>query len=122
MEVYGETDGYVFRATDGHAFVIFKDKDSGKVNLLDPSFIPPTRTMIELPEIPNGTVMLKEIDQVPNPKYKEFREYLSYFTYFRGYTAYKSSDIESGMGIFDFKIDQMNYLRASFSPYGSVEE
>ncbi len=122
VEEYGETDGYVFRATDGHAFVIFKDKVSGKINLLDPSFISLTRTMIELPDIPNGTVMLKEIDQVPNPKYKEFREYLSSFTYFRGYTAYKSSVIESGMGIFDFKIDQMNYLRASFSPYSSVEE
>ncbi len=46
--------------------------------MLDPSFISPTRTMIELPDIPNGTVMLKEIDQVPNPKYQKFREYLSY--------------------------------------------
>jgi hypothetical protein len=114
------SEGFCFRAPDGHALIFYKDEDSGRVHLLDPSFYH-KRTMIELSDLPPiGNILIIDVD--PNPRLKEFLEYLNYFSYFRGNTAFKSSNIMAGMAIFDFKIEQMNYLRADFNYYYSKEE
>ena len=122
VEIHEQSEGFCFRAPDGHAFVLFKDMDSGKINLLDPSFYY-NRTMVELPRIPpEGAVLIKDIDKEPDPDYKSILEYLSYFSYFRGNTAFKTTHIAAGMAIFDFCPEQMNYLKVSFKYYISEEE
>ena len=122
VEIHEQSEGFCFRAPDGHAFVLFKDMDSGKINLMDPSFYY-NRTMVELPRIPPETaVLIKDIDKDPDPEYKSLLEYLNYFSYFRGNTAFKTTHIAVGMAIFDFCPEQMNYLKVSFKYYISEEE
>lgn len=130
VTVLPPTEAYCFVPPDGHALVFFKDPQTSKAFLYDPSFGKGTLCGvtggIEVHDLPlkdgedEKFVVIKSLgEEPPEQPWGYLKESI---TYFRGNTFFSSSNLGTGIAIFDIPPALINFLKVRFVRYESRED